>query len=59
MPHSHPGPTTLSYYSQDIGFGWSDGDPALATDINVVNRYFDEFFPAAVAVAAALRERDG
>ena len=43
---------------QDVGFGWTGPGP-LATDINVINRYFDEFFPAAVEVARVLRERGG
>ena len=42
---------------QDIGF---DGiSPEEVTDDNVINRYFDIYFPRAIHTAQTLRARDG
>ena len=41
---------------QDIGF---DGiSPEPGTDDNVINRYFDVYFPRAIETAAALRAQN-
>ena len=53
-----PPPSSPLPLFQDVGFGWTGPGP-LATDVAVINRYFDEFYPAALRVAAALRERGG
>lgn len=40
----------------DVGY---DGIPLLGLINNILNRYFDVYFPRAIAVAAALRARGG
>ena len=46
----------MSAVPQDIGF---DGiSPEIGTDDNVINRYFDVYFPRAIETANALKARN-
>ena len=46
-------------FSNHVDLGFDGIDPELGLDSNVINRYFDVYFPRAIATAEALRRRAG
>ena len=46
-------------FSNHLDIGFDGIDPEVGYDFNVVNRYFDAYFPRALATAAHFRDRGG